>query len=153
MNKIGFYGYVYDFGADYDTVAVNEILDFHKYLMKKHDIKWCLDFLKTVFYSNGIFSCNALNAIPLKCVSVNNQKCIIRTKIININDNEPFSIKVNKSSGSCNKTNDPNSKFCVPDVVKNINVKVFNLMSKTNETRYIEWHESCKCKCRLDGSV
>ena len=26
-------------------------------------------------------------------------------------------------------------------------------MSRTNETRHIEWHESCKCKCRLDGIV
>ena len=27
---------------------------------------------------------------------------------------------------------------CVPDVVKNLNVKVFNLMSRTNETRHIK---------------
>ena len=26
-------------------------------------------------------------------------------------------------------------------------------MSRTNETRYTEWHETCKCKCRLNGSV
>ena len=26
-------------------------------------------------------------------------------------------------------------------------------MSRTNETRHIEWHELCKCKCRLDASV
>ena len=26
-------------------------------------------------------------------------------------------------------------------------------MSKTNETRYIECQEICKCKCRLDASV
>ena len=26
-------------------------------------------------------------------------------------------------------------------------------MSITNETRYIEWYETCKCKCRLDVSV
>ena len=26
-------------------------------------------------------------------------------------------------------------------------------MSKTNETRHIEWHETWKCKCRLDTSV
>ena len=26
-------------------------------------------------------------------------------------------------------------------------------MSRTNETRHIEWHETCKCKCRLDPSV
>ena len=34
-----------------------------------------------------------------------------------------------------------------------INVKVFNLVSRTNETRFIKWHKTCKCKCRLDGSV
>ena len=33
------------------------------------------------------------------------------------------------------------------------NFKVFNLMSKTNETRHIEWHETCKRKCRLDENV
>ena len=42
---------------------------------------------------------------------------------------------------------------CVPDVVKNLNVKVFNLILRTNETNHIEWHETCKCKCRLDASV
>ena len=41
----------------------------------------------------------------------------------------------------------------VPHVVKNLNVKVFNLMSRTNETRYIEQRKTCKCECRLDGSV
>ena len=43
--------------------------------------------------------------------------------------------------------------MCVPDTIKNINVKVFNLISRTNETRHIEWHKTCKCKCRLDASV
>ena len=38
----------------------------------------------------------------------------------------------------------------VLDVVKNMNIKVFNLILRTNETRYIKWHETCKCKCRLD---
>ena len=40
------------------------------------------------------------------------------------------------------------AKLCVLDVVKNLNVKVFHLVSGTNETRRIEWHETCKCKCR-----
>ena len=26
-------------------------------------------------------------------------------------------------------------------------------MSRTNETRHIEWHKTCKCKCKLDASV
>ena len=53
----------------------------------------------------------------------------------------------------CNNINDPYTKICVHDVVKNLNVKEFNLMSRTNETRYIKWHETCKSKCRLDASV
>ena len=65
----------------------------------------------------------------------------------------PFSIRTSKCSGSCNNTNDLYAKMCVPDVVKNVNVKVFNLMSRTNKTRLIEWHEMWKCKCRLDASV
>ena len=44
-------------------------------------------------------------------------------------------------------------RLCVPDIVKNINIKVFHLMSRANGTRFIAWHESCKCKCRLDSSV
>ena len=100
---------------------------------------------------------NALNVNSLKCVSVNNQECKIGSEIINVNTNEPmfypFSIKVNKCRGSCNNINDSYAKLCVPDGVKNINVKVFNLVSRTNETRHIEWHKTCKCKCRLDASI
>ena len=43
--------------------------------------------------------------------------------------------------------------MCVPDVVKNVRVKVLDLMSRTNEIRDIKWHETCKCKCRLDVGV
>ena len=43
--------------------------------------------------------------------------------------------------------------MCVPDIVKNLNGRAFNLLSRTNETRHIEWHETCKCKCRLDAIV
>ena len=36
---------------------------------------------------------------------------------------------------------------------KSLNVKVFNLMSGTHETKHIEWHETCNCKCRSDARV
>ena len=60
---------------------------------------------------------------------------------------------MNKRSKSCNNINHPYAKSCVPNVVKKINVKVFNLMSRTNEARYIEWYQTCKCRFRLDASV
>ena len=65
----------------------------------------------------------------------------------------PYNITKNKCKSSCNTINDPYAKLCLPDTIKNINVKVFNLMSRTNEPRHIEWHKTCKCKCRLDASV
>ena len=43
--------------------------------------------------------------------------------------------------------------MCIADFVKNINLKVFNLMSRANQKRYIKLHESCKCKYRSDASV
>ena len=51
---------------------------------------------------------------------------------------------MNKFSGSCNNINDPYVKLCVSDIVKNINVKVFNLISRTNKTRHTKLHENCK---------
>ena len=115
-------------------------------------------FIKEVFVVAMTFSSfNPIGVNSLECVLMNNQKCKTRTKIISINNNEPvfypFSVKVNKCSGSCNNINDRYAKLCVPDVVKNINVKVFNLLSWSNQIGHIEWHETCKCKYRLDASV
>ena len=115
-------------------------------------------FIKKVFVvAMTFFGRNVLTVNILKCVSMNNQECKIRPQIININSDEPsfypYNVKINKCSGSCNNINDPYAKLCVPDVVKNINVKVFNLISRTNDTRHIKWNEPCKCKCRLDTSV
>ena len=70
---------------------------------------------------------------------MNNHEFRVRPKMINTNKNVPlfypYSINVNKCIGSCNNINDPYIKLYVLDIIKNINVKVFNLMSRTNETR------------------
>ena len=88
---------------------------------------------------------------------MNNRECKARPEVTNISSNDPlfypYSIKINKCSGSCNNINDLYAKPCIPGVVKGINVQIFNLMSRTNETRYTRWHETCRCKCRLDASV
>ena len=110
-------------------------------------------FVKRIFFSAMMFSgCNLSNVNPLECVSMNNQVCKVRPEIINVNSNEPifypFSIKTSKCSGTCNNISDPYAKLCVPDIVKSMNINVFYLMLRTNETRHIKWHEACKCKCR-----
>ena len=88
-------------------------------------------FIKKAFVvAITFFSCNAL-----ECVSVNNQGCKIRPQMLNINNDDiffyPYSIQVNKCSGSCNNIiKNPYAKLCATDFVKNINVKAFNLVSK-----------------------
>ena len=88
---------------------------------------------------------------------MNNQEYRSRPKMIDTNANEPvfypYSIKVNKCSGSCNNINNPYAKLCIPDIAKKINVKVFNLISRINETKQILWHETCKCACRLSDAI
>ena len=118
-------------------------------------IKKCF-FIGSLFLSKNckynLFECNSIG-----CISMNNQPCKARPEIINVSSNNPvfypFNIKTSKCSGNCNNINDPYAKICVPDVVKDLNVKTFNLISRTNESKKIKWHETCKCEFRLDAIV
>ena len=99
-------------------------------------------FIKEVFFTRLAFISSLVSTTPLSCISMNNQACKVRPEIINVNSNEPifylFSIKTSKCSGSCNNINDPNAKIYLPDDVKDLNVKVFNLMSRANERKHIK---------------
>ena len=132
--KMGLKGSVHEFSVGYDVIDTTNIINIHNYLMKKMAMTF--------------FSFNPLSVNSLERVSMNNLKCKIISETTNGNTNEP-----NYPKGSCITINDPYAKLCVPDIIKNINVKVFNLISRTNETRNIEWHKTYKCKCRLDASV
>ena len=73
------------------------------------------------------------------------------------NENEyityPYSIKANGCNGNCNNITNPYSKVCLPDIVKNNTIKIFDLISEQNKTKLTISHESCKCVCRLDPIV
>ena len=45
----------------------------------------------------------------------------------------PYSVKTSKCSGSWNSINNSLAKLCVPDIVKKLNVKAFNIVSGTNK--------------------
>ena len=100
--------------------------------------------IKKIFCIGSLFLSSLVSTTPLSYISIKNQECKLRPKIVDNNSNNPifyvFSIKTNKYSGSCNNINNPYAKNCVPYMIKDLNVKVFNLMSRTNETRFIKWH-------------
>ena len=88
------------------------------------------------------------------CFLLKNQECGIKKVII---DNDymtfPYKIGVDRCVGSCNDVDSPYYKVCLPDVVKNISVKVFDMISPRNELKNITFHKSCKCHCLLDEKV
>ena len=103
-------------------------------------------FIKKIFYIRSLFLSILLSTTSLNCTSIKNQECKVRPEIINVNNKEPvfypFNIKTSKCGGSCNNINGPYAKICVSNVIKDLNVKVFNLISRTNEARHIKWQEA-----------
>ena len=105
----------------------------------------------------SLFSILKVNT--LEYLSVINRKCMPRPKILDVNEGVrealfyPYNVLVNKCSGSCNTLDDPMVKKCVLNIIKNVNMKVYNFLMRLNEARNVLWHESCKCLCRLNSSV
>ena len=70
------------------------------------------------------------------------------SKILNVNEGigealfYPYNVLVNKCSGSCDTLDNPMPKICVPKIIKNVNMKVYNFLMRLNETRNVLWHES-----------
>ena len=95
----------------------------------------------------------------LESVSIVNQKCMSRPKILDVNEGVGealfyvYNVLVNKCSASCDTINNPMAKLCVPNVIKRVNMQVYNFLMRLNETRNVLWHESCKCICKLNSSV
>ena len=102
----------------------------------------------------SLFSVLKVNA--LECLSLINRECMPRLKILNVNEGigealfYPY-VLVNKCSGSCDTLDNPISKICISKIIKNVNMKVYNLLMSLNETCNVIWHESCKCVCRLNS--
>ena len=90
----------------------------------------------------------------LECVFVINRKCMSRP-LEGVGEAlfYLYNVLVNKCSGSCHTLNNPMAKMCVPNIIKTINMKVYNFLMRLNETRNVLRHESCKCICRLNSSV
>ena len=90
---------------------------------------------------------NIIKIKDLECVSVVNQKCMPRPKILDVNEGVdealfyPCNVQVNKCSGSCNTLDNPMAKLCVPGIVKRVNMQVYNFLMRLNETRNVLWHE------------
>ena len=78
-------------------------------------------------------------SLVTKCVSLNNEPCMIRPTFIHLNPMElnyyPFMIGLDKCNGSCNAVDDLTTKIRVPGERKDINVKVVSMITRINEAK------------------
>ena len=158
--KTGLYGNIYDFVVDYEEIlGVKPIYDMHRYLMTKHNISIIKNMYKMKIISLLISLFGIIKTKVLECVSVVNEKCMPRPKILDVNEGVgealfyPYNVLVKKCSRSCNTLDNPMTKLCVPNVIKRVNMQVYNFLMMLNETRNVLWHESGKCVCKLNSSV
>ena len=74
-----------------------------------------LSFVKKVFVL-GLKVLSSSITGALKCISMNNQECKVRSKIVDVSSNNPifypFSVKGVSCSGNCNSINDPYARIC-----------------------------------------
>ena len=83
--KIGWKEYVCKFSVICNIIDTSNIINIHKYLMKKRDIKWCLELLKNVY----VLLASIVNASThTKCMSLYNQKWEIQPALINLHPKE-----------------------------------------------------------------
>ena len=140
------------FSVEFNPIDTNAILDIHKYLMKKI----MFGIIKKMFIVLLASIVNASN--HTKCMSLNNQKCIIQRTLIHLHPKEysqdfhyyPFAVKLDRCVGSCNTLNDLYNKACIPNKTEDLNLSMLNMITGINESKTLTKHISFKCKCRFD---
>ena len=96
-------------------------------------------------------------SLAIKCVSLNNELCMIRPSLIDLNpvgpSYYPFIISLDKWNGSCNVVDHLYTKICSSSQTKDVNVKVFNMLAKIYEAKTLIKHISCSFKYRFSSAT
>lgn len=60
-------------------------------------------------------------------------------------------VSIHWCDGSCNIIEDLFGRICVPNEIEGLNLKVFNVIKRINESKALVKHISCEFRCKLDG--
>ena len=109
--------------------------------------------IKRVFMVLMSFS-SSLACNQTKCLFLNDELCMVRATLIDLNPVElkyyPFIISLGKFTASCDVLS---PKICVSKETKHINVKSFNMITNKNEAKTMAKHISCDCKCKFNSTT
>ena len=122
--------------------------------MKEIQYKIMFGMIKKMFIALLTSIVNDFN--HTKFVSLSNEKWEIQPAVINLHPSEysqelhhyPFTVKLDRCVGSCNTLNDLSNKACVLNKTEDLNIHVFNIITRKNESKILAEDTSCKCKCK-----
>ena len=60
-------------------------------------------------------------------------------------------VKLDRCVGSCHTLNDFSNKVCVPNKTEDLGLRVFNMITRINESKILTKDVLCKCKYKFDG--
>ena len=109
--------------------------------------------IKQVFTVLLSFS-SSLAQDQTKCLFLNDEPCMVKPTVIVLNPVElkyhPFMVSLDKYS-RCYNVLSP--KICVPKETKDVNIKVFNIITNKNEAKAMAEHISWDCKCKRNSTI
>ena len=135
----------------FGSINVDDILDIHKYLMNRNNIKKNVWVYEKIFIGLLSFS----GSLATKCMSLNNGQFKTRAFLVDLNPIElkyyPCIIPLDKCNPNCNTLGEISGRICTPNKTEDVNLNVFNLIIRTNEQKTIIKHISCKYNCKSGG--
>ena len=142
LKKTGLKRILNFFSIDFSPIYTNNILDIHKYLMKGTWCKIIFRLIKKIFF--GLLTDIVIASNHTKSVSLSNQKCMTQPTLISLHPNENsqefhfylFEVKLDRCVRSCNTLNDLSNKVCIPSKTEDLNLSVFNMITRMNESKH-----------------
>ena len=106
----------------------------------------CKCMCKNVYYSRIAVVLDLGRSLFTKCVSLDNQPCTARPTLIDLNPNElhyyPFMVSLDRCDGNVNTVEDLLDRICVPNKIKDVILKVLNMIKKINDLKTLIKHIS-----------
>ena len=129
-----------NFSVDCNTIDISDIVDIHKYLIKQHNVVEMHGLFKQTFIVLVLVLLGLLlGSLTTKCVSVNNQACMVRPNFVGLNPDKfnyySFIISLDRRDESHDTVENPFGRICIPDKIEHVNLKVFNMIKRINKPK------------------
>ena len=94
-------------------------------------------------------------SLAAKCICLNNEPCLSRLTLTDFTNSNLncylFMVSLDRCNGSFNTLHDLSRIICFPNKTEDVNLNVFNMITRINESKTITKQISCDCKCKFNG--